>query len=226
MLESMRIATYAELIAAGLSPSMINRRCRRGELYRVLPTVYSAGEPTALDRCIALARWLPDATLSHRTAAWLHGMLPEPILFEASVPSRVSRRTPKWLKLYRRGLREELIGESWGLPTVVPARAVFDCASVLEPDDVGRLVDEQLRARIEPTELLELCELDAGLTGTPAARRQLKLLATNFLSEPERLFSRRAGRTELPAPRESRCRTVLVRLRRRAIEDCHRNRRP
>ncbi|MBJ8347326.1 DUF559 domain-containing protein [Antrihabitans sp. YC2-6] len=194
------IRTYPELIASGVPGSTIHDRCNQGIYHRLLPQIYCLGEPTALARCAAITKWVPRAVLSHRTAGWLRGMLPEPAVFEASVPRSTSKRTPSWLKLYRRSLRSELVGECWGMPTVEPARALFDCVSVMPKLEAGRLIDEQLRERVEPCRLLELCELDSGVHGNPDARRQLKQAALHAAYEPERLFARALSERRCPLP--------------------------
>ena len=198
--DTAMIVTRTQLIAEGIPTSTIDNRQRNGRYQRLLPGIYSLGEPSWQDRCNAITTWEPNAVLSHRTAGWLHNMLPAPTVYEATVPPDSRHRTPDWLKLYRRALRPELVGESWGFPTVEPARVLFDCAAVLPSDEIGLLIDEQLRCRVEPTRLLELCELDAGLIGNPAARRQLKLAATEYLSEPERLFARALAERNCPLP--------------------------
>jgi hypothetical protein len=85
--EMMRLAArqggYArreQLVALGLSPSAIDRRVNEGELTPVTPGVYRLFPPrdhTDLLRGAVLA--LPDAVVSHQSAAYLHGfsILPE-----------------------------------------------------------------------------------------------------------------------------------------------------
>lgn len=184
------IRTRSDLLAEGVASSTIDSRSRLGAYHRLLPSTYCLGEPTGLARCAAIIEWLPAAVLSHRTAGWLRSMLPEPTLFEATVPPSSYRSTPKWLKLYRRQLRPELIGESWGMPTVEPARALFDCVSVMDKSEADQLIDENLGKRVSTNRLLEVCELDAGMHGTTETRRQLREAALNAASEPERLFAR------------------------------------
>lgn len=184
------VTTRNQLLAAGVSASTVDYRCRQGIYRRLLPQVYCTGEVTGSARCAAILEWRPDAVLSHRTAAWLHGMLPEPTLYEATMPPGVSLRTPTWLKLYRRRIRPDSITEAWGMAAVEPARALFDCIGVMDKPDADRLVDECLRGRVDRARLLELCELDAALRGSAQVRRQLRAAAVHAASEPERLFAR------------------------------------
>ncbi|WP_433565445.1 hypothetical protein ACQP1O_09405 [Nocardia sp. CA-151230] len=136
------IRSHAELLAEGVPASTINDRSRRGVYTRLLPGVYSLGTPTTLDRCHAVVRWQPRAVLSHRTAAWLHGFLPdEPASVEATIPRGADRTTPAWLRLYRRQLRPDWIDERYDLPLTTAALTVFDCASVLPEPEADALID-------------------------------------------------------------------------------------
>lgn len=194
------IRTREDLLHEGVASSTIDNRVRQGVYHRLLPQTYCLGEPTGLARCAAIVSWAPEAVLSHRTAAWMWGMLGEPTVFEATLPLSFKRPTPNWLSIYRRQLRPELIGESWAMPTVEPARALFDCVTVLPKEAADRLIDEQLGSKVDASRLLELCELDGGLTGAPEVRRQLTEAAQWAASEPERMFARALTARHCPLP--------------------------
>ena len=192
------VKTRQQLLEEGIANSTIDNRVRQGIYHRLLPAIFSLGEPTGLARCAAITTWAPEAVLSHRTGAWLQSMRPEPTVFEATVPPTFFRETPDWLKLYRRQLRPEEIDEAWGMPTVEPARALFDCVSVLPKDEADQLIDEHLGKKVELNRMLEVCELDAGLNGATEARRQLKDAALSAASEPERIFARALADRRFP----------------------------
>ncbi|WP_194818306.1 endonuclease domain-containing protein [Nocardia sp. XZ_19_385] len=116
----------------------------------------------------------------------------EPVVFEATVPTGTYRRTPDWLHLYRRELPAGSVGEAWDLPTTSPALTLLDCVAVSAGDAADRLVDENLRRRVPPQEVADLCA--SGKRGTAAMRRQLREAALDFASEPERLFARALAR--------------------------------
>jgi very-short-patch-repair endonuclease len=179
------IKSRAELLVAE-SASTIGYRCRTGRYTRLLPGVYGIGIPTTLDRCEAAVVW-SEAVLSHRTAAWLWGMLAEPDTIEATIPARSYRRTPDWLTLYRRDLAADAIAEAFGLPVGSPAQTLLDCAAVLPERDVARLVDDQIASGMPATDLFTLAR---GRRGSPALRGLLQHAAVNAASEPERLFAR------------------------------------
>ncbi|MBD0323851.1 MAG: type IV toxin-antitoxin system AbiEi family antitoxin domain-containing protein, partial [Aldersonia sp.] len=114
------IRTRAELRAEGISDTTIDKRCRRGVYQRLLPSVYSLREPNALARCAAILAWEPTAVFSHRTAAWLWQMLPEPTVFEATVRPSLHKQAPSWVLLHRRRLDAHDVVETWDMPTVGP----------------------------------------------------------------------------------------------------------
>jgi very-short-patch-repair endonuclease len=183
------IRTRTQLLAQGVAASTLDYRCRSGEYTRLLPSIYAVGTPTALARCEAILTWIPEAVLSHRTAAWLHGMLPElePV-YEASVPKSLRRKTPPWLRLYRREVPPEWIGEAYGLPVMGRAATLLDCVSVMSEDAAGLLIDSTLVRMVSPTELMAVCQF--GKRGSPALRKQLRNAALWVASEPERRFAR------------------------------------
>ncbi|MET7767697.1 DUF559 domain-containing protein [Nocardia sp. NPDC005366] len=190
-----RIHTRAELLAEGLAATTIDDRCRRGVYTRLLPRTYCLGAPIGLARGAAVVAWIPSARLSHRTAAWLHGMLPEPVVFEATVPPPIHRSAPKWLKLYRRALPANAMDEILGLPTTTPARTLLDCTAVMSETEAGAIIDSHLRRTVAEDEVRALC--DSGQLGAPALRRQLREAALYSASEPERLLARALARRHL-----------------------------
>lgn len=180
--------TRKELIASGMSASTLDDRCRAGMYTRVLPGVYCVGRVTSLARCAAVVAWIPGAVLSHRTAGWLWEMLPEPAVFEATVPRGVHRVVPEWVTLYRRDLPGRDVHEAWGVAVTSAARTLMDCLVVLPESAADELVDSHLGKTVERDAVLELC--GGGGVGAPGLRRQVWMAATNALSEPERLFAR------------------------------------
>lgn len=181
------VTTRAQLLAGGMSASTIDYRCRQGIYHRLMPGIYCTEEPTALARCAAIVAWLPDAVLSHRTAAWLRGWITaEPTVFEVTVPKNRHRNTPAWLKLYRRNLPPHATDECWSLPTTDAAQTLFDCVAVLNKAEAEALVDQQLGQLVSAEELLARC----GQNGSTQIRQQVRKAAVNYASEAERRFAR------------------------------------
>ncbi len=193
-----RVRTLKELTDAGITRSTIAARCRSGSYHRVLPTVYSLVEPDTYVRCAAVSAWRPAAVLSHRTAAWLYGWLPEPAVVEATIPRGLRVTPPDWLRLYRRDLAPHTVSMVSLLPAVSPAQALFDCAVVMPEGDVASLVDSELDRSVDPHEFRDLCAAHRGRHGAPAARRLLRHAALRAASEPERVLGRQLSLRGFP----------------------------
>jgi hypothetical protein len=147
--EMMRLAArqggYArreQLVALGLSPSAIDRRVNEGELTPVTPGVYRVFPPrdhTDLLRGAVLA--LPDAVVSHQSAAYLHGfsILPE-MQATVVVPSQTTHRFPDVTVRRCNDLTAEDVTEVVGLPVTSVPRTLFDLSRLLrfrEFDSIG-----------------------------------------------------------------------------------------
>ncbi|KAA0016325.1 DUF559 domain-containing protein [Antrihabitans cavernicola] len=157
----------------------------------MLPAIYSIGEPTGLGRCFAVTQWQPHAVLSHRTAAWLHGWLPEPSLIEATIPRSCRVRTSvRWVHLYRRDLDSLEIAESWSMPTTSHDQTLFDCIAVCRSDELAKLVDDQLTRSVSREALQLLRKKKVKQWGTVEVDRQLRIAAVHSASEPERMLAR------------------------------------
>ncbi|WP_245663458.1 type IV toxin-antitoxin system AbiEi family antitoxin domain-containing protein [Nocardia inohanensis] len=122
------IHTRAQLLATGIPSSTIHARCTSGHYTPLLPGVYTTESPTYFAKIQAVIAWLPPAVISHTTAAWLQGMLPEPPLIHATVPKDVRRTTPPWLRLHRRTLDPTWTTDLDGIPLTTPALTLLDCA--------------------------------------------------------------------------------------------------
>ncbi|WP_068276257.1 endonuclease domain-containing protein [Aldersonia kunmingensis] len=179
------IRTRDELLASGVPSPTISRR-----YHRVLPQLYSIREPTPQARCYALTVWQPRAVLSHRTAAWLHGWMAVPGVIEATVPPEVRVRTPDWIRLYRRRLDPVHLVKHSRLPMVTEEQALFDCVAVLDGVERDKLVDRCLSEVGNGAAFARACRRNLHRWGAPEARRQSRLRALNFSSEPERLLAR------------------------------------
>lgn len=192
------VVTRAQLLAAGVPASTIGTWLRRSKLVRLLPQVYLAGPPEPLTRVQAALLWLPRAAASHRTAAWLYDMLPEPELVEVTVPRDCSRPSPEpWLRLYRRDLPRDATMRHGRLPVVVPERAVLDCMGVLGDNAAGRLVDTALARLVRPGRLRRHYVHNLGRHGNSAAYRQLVRAVPGAASHPERVLARALRRAGL-----------------------------
>lgn len=185
----MDVVTRNQLLARGLCRSAIARAAQAGELHRILPSVYSFGEPGYFERCAAVTLWKPDAVLSHSTAAWLWGLIPEePHLVEATVIPTTRAGSPDWVRLYRRALSTS--EQRRGL-TVVPIEQCFiDVATTLPRPQLETFFDAAVTTRVPWKAIARLCDESRGRHGIAAVREQLRTCCPLTRSEPERIVAR------------------------------------
>jgi hypothetical protein len=146
------LTTTARAIALGATHDMIRRFVDRGEWVIVYESVYrSAAAPITAEQWLLAAVLMAGcgAVASHRSAAWLWGLLTAPPeLHEISVPYA---RSPE-----RSGIRvhrsTDLLGapvhERRGIPVTDPARTVLDAAGVMGPVGATLIVDRAIATRV------------------------------------------------------------------------------
>jgi putative AbiEi antitoxin of type IV toxin-antitoxin system/transcriptional regulator with AbiEi antitoxin domain of type IV toxin-antitoxin system/uncharacterized protein DUF559 len=155
------VVSRAQLLDFGLATGAIAHRLRSGRLHRVHHGVYVVGRPD-LSRAghwtAAVMSCGPNAVLSHRSAAVLHGMITvtrERI--EVTVPPASARRRPG-LRIYRRIVETVECTAVDNVPVTTAERTLLDLAPLLSRKrleaavnaaDKHDLVDpEQLRAAL------------------------------------------------------------------------------
>jgi predicted transcriptional regulator of viral defense system len=150
------VATVAQLRELGLSQRAASRRAQTGRLYRIYPAVYSTTPPELLPRT---ARWLaavfacgPEALLSHRTAAALHGVRPTTSSrIDVTSPTARGRRLTGIDAHLGRNLAPADITAADGIPCTSLARTFVDFAPLVERRAVERAIDQA-----EITEIFDL----------------------------------------------------------------------
>jgi hypothetical protein len=179
-------ATYAQLLAAGLSRTQIDRRVRDGRLVRVHPKVYAVGflpgTPLAHGHAAVLACG-PGALLSHSSAAALWGWQPQwPAVPEVSTSHD---RRPKGVCVHRTTtLAPADRTRQRGIPVTSPARALLDIAPRLTDPQLARAYnDARLANYLRPSALQELVQR---LPTVPGAPRLAHLLAETVDANPTR----------------------------------------
>jgi predicted transcriptional regulator of viral defense system len=139
------IATWAELVSAGISAKQIRTRVGRGDLIRLDHGIYAPAElvksVTATDRgalalraAATLAPLGPQAAASHHTAARLMGLA---LLGRGSEgiavtrpPGTGSRRSWPEVRVHNAALPAHHIGRCAGVPVTSAARTVLDLARI------------------------------------------------------------------------------------------------
>lgn len=125
------IVERAQLRAAGMSSTAIDRALRSGRLHRVHPGVYSTQAPElATEDALLIAALMAagdGAVLSHGTAAWRWHLIPAP-------PTRIeltahnARTTQRGLAIFRAHLRPTDLTLNARLPSTSVPRTLLDLA--------------------------------------------------------------------------------------------------
>jgi very-short-patch-repair endonuclease len=210
-------ATRAQLKELGLTDRAVSRRAAAGRLHRVHRGVYRVGPLISpyLREMAAVLACGAGARASHRSAAWLLELGPQPsptVPVDVRVPaSRVVRRPS--IRVYRARYLEPGGGvgdaadqamTAHGIPVTSPGRTLVDLAAVLPTRDL-----EEAVARAEQQGLVTLDALGTLVDrhrGLPGISALAALLGRDggpafTRSELERRFVDQVRRFGLPAPR-------------------------
>lgn len=144
------LITASQLRLAGASPPTVARAVAEGALVPVRNRVYVlAGVPNDMTRATrAVTLVTPHAVVSHRSAAWLHGLMSKP-------PPKVEVIIPPRRLLNLKGVDhvEAVVTatdtcERHGIPVTTVARTLVDLWARLPADWSARLVHESVTRRL------------------------------------------------------------------------------
>jgi very-short-patch-repair endonuclease/predicted transcriptional regulator of viral defense system len=196
--EQHGMVTRRQLVEAGLEEHQIAYRVKAGRLIRRHRGVYAVGHVPLSPHARAMAAVLacgPRATLSHRSAGALWGLLR--YAGPPDVTTAGKHRHPH-ITLHRSRLAETDITTHYGIPTTTPARTIIDLADMLDAASLTRAVhDARLR------HILSLDDLAAQLTRGRATRVLASLIdrpTAPTRSVLEDAFLRFLDRHRLPRP--------------------------
>jgi very-short-patch-repair endonuclease/predicted transcriptional regulator of viral defense system len=171
-----------ELRACGMTPAELRARVGNGQLHVVHRSVYAVGHPglTVEGRIIAAVKACGSTSVaSHRAAAYLYGLIDEVPRPEVTVVSSGTRRH-RGVRVHRTAVLADIDLRTWkGIPVTSPARTVLDCAAVLPPRRVRRLVREAFAQRLVTLE--ELVEILRRLGPRRGSRRLAIVVADGFV---------------------------------------------
>jgi very-short-patch-repair endonuclease len=177
------VVTRRQLLDAGLTRTVVQRRLDSGHLLRLHRGVYAVGHAQLRRE----GRWLAavlavgdDAALSHRSAAALHGIRDGDGVIDVATARRVSVRG---LVIHRAVLAPEDIATRAGVPVTTVARTLVDLAAVLPPKRVADLLREADRAgRLDAAALRGALDRAGGGCGSAlrAALDEHERLATSL----------------------------------------------
>lgn len=178
------VATFTQLIDAGLSPTEVRNRERRGRLHRIHRAVYAVGHRGLSNE----GRWMaavlacgPGAVLSHRAAAEHWELLsPTRSVIDVTVPGLGGRAKRPGLRIHRSHLPRSSTTRRAGIAVTTPARTLIDLRRSLPPPIYRRAVREaEYRG-------LDLAGLETDGTRSEPESAFLRLCRRHHLPEPER----------------------------------------
>jgi hypothetical protein len=202
------ILTAADARRAGLTPDQIRNRLETGRYIRLTRGVYAvAGSPAGFRRnvwaaCLASS---PPAVASHLTAAALGGLWPPMLLPHVTVPPGASARQ-RLARVHRSRLAPVDRTVVDGIPCTTPARTLVDCATLLGPASLARLVDATLTPGVVTSEhvvaAIERAGQGPGRAGTARLREALEVWTPRIVpgSPAEARLVRRIVEWGFPRP--------------------------
>lgn len=200
------VVSQAQLMELGYSEGAVARAVAAGRLHRMHRGVYAVGHPALSrhGRCLAATLACGEgALISHRSAAWLWGLLPDfPAHPEVTVPAR-GHNKPAVQIHHSTILEEEDQSIFEGVPVTAVARTLLDIAANWTPRRLERTVE-----KAERLALLDLGAIDSLLarSGRHAGRKRLRVALAIYRdpamtrSRTERLFVALVRRAGLPRP--------------------------
>ena len=145
------VVARRQLEAAGVTLSMLKTGVARGRLIRLHRGVYAVGH----DRLRREGRWMaavlavgPDALLSHRDAAALHGLRPpgDHARWEVATSGRAG--STREIRVFRATLAAADRTEVDGIPATSVARTLVDLAGTVPARHLRKALDEAERRRL------------------------------------------------------------------------------
>jgi hypothetical protein len=137
----------SQLRQLGMTEDAARRRARRGRLHRVYRGVYALAPKSLLSReghwMAAVLACGPQAALSHRSAAHLHGLRPTARAgIDVVVPRPVVRRYDG-IDLHRSvTMTDRDVTAAHSIPVTTLARMMLDLAAVVDQRSVERVIKE------------------------------------------------------------------------------------
>lgn len=190
----------------GYSRKAVQRDVASGRLHPLHRGVYAVGHRLVSDngRCLAAVLACgPNALLSHRSAAWLWGLVrygPAPLHVTSPIPRKP--RSPIRLHHSRILATEDRTAER-NIPVTALPRTLLDCAAELRPSQLQRLLERSEELRLFDLGPIEgLLERSGRHRGRRRLRREIGLYAPAPFTRSEferRVFSALLG-AGLPRP--------------------------
>jgi predicted transcriptional regulator of viral defense system len=202
------LVTLEQLEAHGLTVQAVHERLLSGRLHRIHQGVYSLTPRVMTQRGVFMAAVLacgPDAVLSHRSAAYLWGMVDsweEPI--DVTAPNRRGR-SPDGVAAHRDSSLQPIDKTThFDVPCTTVARTVLDYAGVESERKVRRVIAQgEVLGILDKSKLRALLKRSRRRRGVARLRLILDTIhpqTERTRSELERLFLEMCARREVPEP--------------------------
>ena len=179
---SFGILSLAELHACGLSRDSVHKRVTAGHLHVIHRTVFAVGHRGITEEARILAAIKAcgaTAVASHRSAAWLYGLIEEAPPPEVTVVGR-GTRVHRGIRVHRTAVLDDRDRRVWkGIPITSPARTLLDCAAVLPARVVRRLVREAFVKNL--VTLADLVEILRRLAPRRGSRKLASVVALGYV---------------------------------------------
>jgi very-short-patch-repair endonuclease len=206
--EQNGVVTLAQLEELGLFGEAIAKRVARGRLHRIHQTVYSLTPQVMTQRGRFMAAVLacgPDAVLSHRSAAYLWGLVdewPDPI--DVTAPNRRGRG-PVGVAAHRDGSLQPIDKSTLhAIPCTSLARTLLDYAGIVPEWELRKAVAQaEVLGVLDPAAVRSVLRRGRGRRGVARLRLIIDTLhpqTKRTRSELERLFLTMCVSAQLPHP--------------------------
>jgi very-short-patch-repair endonuclease len=201
------VISRAQLLETGLTRDAIDNWLKSARLHPLYRGVYLLGHPRSIEGARELAAVLacgPGSVLSHRSAATLWRLLPDP---GGDVDITLAGRhcgAKQGIRIHRlAALDPRDVRTLGGIPVTSPPRTILDLSAVVPPRELERaLAEAHTRRLARRNQLLPLLARCSGRRGARALRTLIDDDAAPALtrSEAEERLLALIRAAELPAP--------------------------
>ncbi|HEX2097302.1 MAG TPA: AbiEi antitoxin N-terminal domain-containing protein [Solirubrobacterales bacterium] len=170
------VVSLDQLRTLGYSRDTVARAARSGRLHRLHRGVYAVGHRRLSwhGHCLAAALACgPDAVASHRSAAWLWGLLDKrPAVIDVTATTRRHRRP--FARIHHAPLTDADRANREGIPVTALPRTLLDLAAVVSAKALDRAVERAEQAgRFDLGAIEDLLARAGRHRGVPRLRRAL-----------------------------------------------------
>jgi predicted transcriptional regulator of viral defense system len=154
------LITRTQVLGVGATSSFVAARVRSGEWAAISPGLYRLAGASRTTQQRILAACLgsgPEAVASHRSAAWLLGLLEQPPrTVEVTIARSTKPRRLDGVLVHRPAdMPRGRPTRRYGIPTTTPERTLADLGGVLSPDALGEAVRVALRQHLATARTVE-----------------------------------------------------------------------